>query len=44
MITVRVSDSLDPDQAQHSDLGQNCFQRLYQQTTQVIKSRRRVNL
>ena len=37
--TIRVSNSLDPDQARHyvrPDLGPNCLQRL-QQTTLVVK-------
>ena len=47
--TIRVSDSLDPDQARHivgPDLGTNCLQRLSaddcQQTTKDVAGRLRI--
>ena len=43
--TIRVSNSLDPDQARRfvgPDLGPNCLQR-YQKTTKVATSGERVN-
>ena len=43
--TIRVTKSLDPDQDRHfvgPDLGPSCLQRLYQQTTEVDASRKRV--
>ena len=45
MNTIRVSNSLDPDQAQHFDLGPNCLQRLSAEGTsrQGVKSKERVH-
>ena len=43
--TIRVTKSLDPDQDRHfvgPDLGPSCLQRLYQQTTEVVASKKRV--
>ena len=43
---MRVSNSLEPDQNQHSvgpDLDPNCLQRFYQRWTKVSTSKERVN-